>query len=98
MNFPSPVPVKEIASWINATIVGNEELVLKGANEIHKVEEWDITFVDHPKYYNASLQSAASAIIVPSMMDCPPGKALLIVEYPLSLMKKLSIDIVRQLH
>ncbi len=82
MDFPSPIPVKEIASWIDATIIGNEDLVLKGINEIHKVEEWDISFADHPKYFNVSLNSAASAIIVPSAVECPPGKALLVVEQP----------------
>ncbi|HUR31429.1 MAG TPA: LpxD N-terminal domain-containing protein [Saprospiraceae bacterium] len=82
MDFPFPVPVKEIASWINASIIGNEYLYLKGINEIHKVQEWDITFVDHPKYFNASLESKASAIIVPSEMDCPPGKALLVADNP----------------
>lgn len=82
MDFPTPIHIKEIASWIEASIFGNEKLVLKGVNEIHKVQEWDITFVDHPKYYNASLQSKASAIIVPSLMECPPGKALLVVDKP----------------
>ncbi|MEO7906014.1 MAG: LpxD N-terminal domain-containing protein [Saprospiraceae bacterium] len=82
MNFPSPVHIQEIAQWINATVIGNQELVLKGINEIHKVEEWDITFVDAPKYYNVSLSSAASAIIVPAPMECPPGKSLLVVETP----------------
>jgi UDP-3-O-[3-hydroxymyristoyl] glucosamine N-acyltransferase len=82
MDFPSPVPVKEIASWIDAALVGNQDLVLKGVNEIHKVQEWDITFVDHPKYYKAALQSAASAVIVPASMECPPGKALLITDQP----------------
>ncbi|MDQ3016080.1 MAG: hypothetical protein M3R25_05100 [Bacteroidota bacterium] len=82
MDFPSPVPVTEIASWINARMVGEAGLFLNGVNEIHKVREWDITFVDHPKYYSASLNSAASAIIVPAEMECPPGKVLMIVDQP----------------
>ena len=82
MDFPAPIHIKEIAYWIEAPVFGNEELMLKGINEIHKVQDWDITFVDHPKYYNASLQSKASAIIVPSLMECPPGKALLVVDKP----------------
>ena len=82
MNFPQSIPVSEVAAWIGATLVGNKDLQVKGINEIHKVQEGDITFVDHPKYYNASLQSAASVIIVPTEMDCPPGKALLVVEKP----------------
>ncbi len=82
MDFPVPVPVKEIASWIDATLIGKDDLVLKGVNEIHKVRDWDITFVDHPKYYSTSLNSAASAIIVPAAMECPKGKVLLVVDKP----------------
>ena len=82
MDFPFPIPVKEIANWINARLLGNEFLYLKGINEIHKVREGDITFVDHPKYFNASLESKATAIIVPSEMECPPGKTLLVTEQP----------------
>lgn len=82
MDFPQSLSVEEIAGWIGAGVTGNKALQLKGINEIHKVREGDITFVDHPKYYQASLHSAASAIIVPSDMECPPGKALLVVEKP----------------
>ncbi|MEP6645901.1 MAG: LpxD N-terminal domain-containing protein [Saprospiraceae bacterium] len=82
MNFETPIPLKEIASWIGASILGDQELLANGINEIHKVRIGDITFVDHPKYFNVSLQSLASIIIVPSEMQCPPGKALLIVEKP----------------
>ena len=82
MDFPKPIPVKEIAAWIGATLVGNEEMAIEGINEIHKVRTGDITFVDHPKYFGASLSSAASAILVPSEMECPPGKVLLVVEEP----------------
>ncbi len=82
MNFDIPVSVREIASWIGAEIAGDENLLVQGINEIHKVRKGDITFVDHPKYFNVSLQSAASVIIIPQVVDCPPGKALLVVEKP----------------
>lgn len=82
MDFPKPIPVTEIASWIGATLVGNETLSIQGINEIHKVRQGDITFVDHPKYFSSALSSAASAIIVPSVLECPEGKVLLIVEKP----------------
>jgi UDP-3-O-[3-hydroxymyristoyl] glucosamine N-acyltransferase len=82
MTFDQPVPVTQIATWIGATLKGNTALILEGINEIHKVRAGDITFVDHPKYYEASLSSAASAIIVPNDMPCPDGKCLLIVEKP----------------
>jgi len=82
MNFEKPIPVMEIASWINAKLIGNDQLQLTGINEIHKLRHGDITFVDHPKYYDASLNSPASAIIVPSELKCPEGKALLMAEKP----------------
>jgi UDP-3-O-[3-hydroxymyristoyl] glucosamine N-acyltransferase len=82
MTFDQPISINEIASRISAVVKGNTTLLLQGINEIHKVTAGDITFVDHPKYYTRSLQSAASAIIVPEDMPCPEGKALLIVEKP----------------
>ena len=82
MNLPQAISVTEIAGWIGAQIIGNKELMVKGINEIHKVREGDITFVDHPKYFNTSLNSAASAIIVPSVIECPEGKTLFVVDKP----------------
>lgn len=82
MQFDRPVPVSEIAAWIGAELIGDTDLILQGVNEIHKVREGDIMFVDHPKYFEVSLHSAASAIIVPTRMDCPPGKVLLVVAEP----------------
>ena len=83
MNFPSPVHIQDVASWIGAQVLGNQDLVLKGINEIHKVEPFDITFVDAPKYFKKSLESAASAIIVPSVIESfPEGKSLLVVDKP----------------
>jgi UDP-3-O-[3-hydroxymyristoyl] glucosamine N-acyltransferase len=82
MNFPVPVPVTEIASLIGARLVGNTGASAKGINEIHKVEEGDLAFVDHPKYYEACISSAASFIIINKEADFPEGKALLLVDEP----------------
>ena len=49
MKFLNPIPIKEIAEKVGATIIGDEELVAKGINEIHKVQKGDITFVDFRK-------------------------------------------------
>jgi UDP-3-O-[3-hydroxymyristoyl] glucosamine N-acyltransferase len=56
--------------------------MVTGINEIHKVEVGDLVFVDHPKYYESCLRSAATYIIINKNTDCPPGKALLIVDQP----------------
>ena len=57
--------------------MGDGSLLVTGINEIHKVESGDLTFVDHPKYYDKALQSAATFIIINKEVDVPPGKALL---------------------
>lgn len=82
MKFPSPVSIEWIATFINARIEGNTTGFATGINEIHKVEEGDLVFVDHPKYYTKCIDSAASFIIIDQSTECPAGKALLIVEQP----------------
>lgn len=82
MKFPSPVSITWLSSLIGAELIGDENAFANGINEIHKVEEGDLVFVDHPKYYDKCLQSAASFIIINNVVECPPGKALLIVPQP----------------
>lgn len=82
MKFPSPVPLTTIANWIGATIHGAKTLNATGINEIHKVEEGDLVFVDHPKYYDKCLSSRATCIIINQEVPCPAGKALLVVDQP----------------
>lgn len=89
MKLLSPVSIKWIASFINAEIAGNETAEATGINEIHSVENGDIVFVDHPKYYRKCLNSAASFIIINKKMDAPAGKTLLVVEEPFEAYSKI---------
>jgi UDP-3-O-[3-hydroxymyristoyl] glucosamine N-acyltransferase len=82
MRFDKPVPIIEIARLIGAELIGEEEGVATGINEIHKVEEGDIVFVDHPKYYKKCVESAATFIIINQKTEFPPHKALLLVDQP----------------
>lgn len=82
MKFSSPVPVREIASLIGARVVGDKDGLATGINEIHRVEPGDLVFVDHPKYYDKCIHSAATFIIINKETACPEGKALLLVEQP----------------
>src|SRR5215207_5798603 len=66
----------------DAKIIGDGNKAATGINEIHKVEEGDLVFVDHPKYYDTCINSAASFIIINKKTDFPEGKALLITEEP----------------
>lgn len=77
-----PTSLKEIASLINSKFIGDENHVITGFNEIHRVENGDVVFVDHPKYYDKALTSAASTIIINKEVDCPKGKALIIHSEP----------------
>jgi UDP-3-O-[3-hydroxymyristoyl] glucosamine N-acyltransferase len=74
--------LKEIAELIEAEFIGNPDHVITGFNEIHRVEEGDVVFVDHPKYYEKALQSAATTIIINKRVDCPEGKGLIIHDEP----------------
>jgi len=82
MQFPSPVSATWIADFINAKISGDENSLAAGINEIHKVKSGDIVFVDHPKYYDACLNSAATFIIINADKEVPKGKTLFVVEDP----------------
>lgn len=82
MQFPSPVSIQWIASLIEAKLVGDTSGSATGINEIHKVEPGDLVFVDHPKYYDKCIHSAATYIIINKEMDVPEGKALLVVDNP----------------
>lgn len=82
MKFHKPLTLFEIAQLISAEYVGPDDFPVLGMNEIHVVEEGDIVFVDHPKYYDKALESAATIILINKEVDCPEGKALLISDDP----------------
>ncbi|MGM0636508.1 MAG: UDP-3-O-(3-hydroxymyristoyl)glucosamine N-acyltransferase [Bacteroidota bacterium] len=89
MKFPKTYQLDEIAKLIDAEYVGDSDFPVKGMNEIHVVENGDIVFVDHPKYYNKALQSDASVVLINKKVDCPDGKALLISEDPFTDFNKI---------
>ena len=82
MKFNPPQTLASIASIIGAKAIGPEDFSVLGLNEIHVVEPGDIVFVDHPKYYDKALNSAATIILINKEVECPDGKALLISEDP----------------
>lgn len=82
MKFPAPVPLSWVADLIGAQIMGARDQWVQGINEIHRVEPGDLVFVDHPKYYEKCLQSAASVVIIDRAVAVPEGKSLLVVSQP----------------
>ncbi len=89
MKFSKPVSIKEIAERFNCRIIGNADLVATGINEIHKVENGDITFVDVEKYYQKSIHSAATVILINKEAEFPEGKALLVCDDPFSVYNRI---------
>ncbi len=90
MKFPNPYTLEQIATIIGAKYVGDSNFPILGMNEIHVVEQGDIVFVDHPKYYDKALQSKATIILINKEVECPEGKALLISDDPFRDFNKLT--------
>ncbi len=82
MKFHKIHTLKEIAGLIGSKYVGDSDFPVYGMNEIHVVEPGDIVFVDHPKYYDKALNSAATIILINKDVECPEGKALLVSDDP----------------
>lgn len=82
MRFPKPQTLQQIADLIGAKMVGDADFPIWGLNEIHRVQRGDIVFVDHPKYYEKALNSAATTILINQEVVCPEEKTLLVSEDP----------------
>ncbi|HCQ76185.1 MAG TPA: UDP-3-O-(3-hydroxymyristoyl)glucosamine N-acyltransferase [Leeuwenhoekiella sp.] len=90
MKFPQKHSLEQIASILGVEYVGAADFPVLGMNEIHVVEPGDIVFVDHPKYYDKALASAATVVLINKKVACPEGKALLISKDPFSDFNKLT--------
>jgi len=82
LKFHKPHTLKQISEIISTKYIGADDFPVLGMNEIHVVEPGDIVFVDHPKYYDKALQSAATIVLINKEVACPEGKALLISDDP----------------
>lgn len=90
MKFAQEHTLKQIATILSCEFKGDPDFPVKGMNEIHVVTPGDIVFVDHPKYYDKALHSAATIILINKEVECPDGKALLISDDPFRDFNKLT--------
>lgn len=90
MDFPRSYSLQELARWLNCDFRGPEDHAVLGMNEIHRVRPGDLVFVDHPKYYDTALQSAATTVLLDQEVEVPKGKALLISPEPFRDFNRLS--------
>jgi UDP-3-O-[3-hydroxymyristoyl] glucosamine N-acyltransferase len=91
MKFPRTYTLEEIAGITQTEFIGSPEFPVTGINEIHVVQPGDVVFVDHPKYYDKALESAATVILINKKVECPEGKALLISDDPFRDFNRLSV-------
>jgi UDP-3-O-[3-hydroxymyristoyl] glucosamine N-acyltransferase len=83
MKFEKEYKAWEIADLIAKEITGDKDYTITGINEIHNVSHGDITFVDHPKYYEKALNSEASLVIINSLeVENTQNKILIYSESP----------------
>lgn len=90
MKLQEPKTLKELAEFLNCEFSGDPAHLITGLNEIHRVEEGDVVFVDHPKYYDKALKSNATTILIDKEVECPEGKGLLISKHPFDDFNKLT--------
>src|SRR5690606_11769363 len=95
MTFNKPQTLHTIAEIIGARMVGDADFPVLGTNEIHRVEPGEIVFVNHPKYYDKALESAATVILIDKEVPCPPGKALLVSDDPFRDFNKINTHFTR---
>ncbi len=92
MKLANPIHVQELAGRFGLQIIGNKDQMIYGINEIHKVTEGDLTFVDAEKYYQKSIYSAATTILINKEAECPEGKTLLVAAQPFEIYNQLVLE------
>jgi UDP-3-O-[3-hydroxymyristoyl] glucosamine N-acyltransferase len=63
MDLKQPLTALEVAAMIGAKALGRTDRLVTGINEINRVREGDLLFVDHPKYYTKALNSAMASTL-----------------------------------
>ena len=90
MDFPQAHNLSELALILGCEFDGPADHQVWGWNEIHRVRPGDLVFVDHPKYYDKALQSAATTILINKKVEVPTGKGILISKDPFRDFNKLT--------
>lgn len=92
MKFEHSIKLKDLAKHLDCEFEGDPEMDITGINEIHVVQEGEITFVDHPKYYDFALKCPASVVIIDRKVDKPEGKNLIFSNDPFTKFKQIIVE------
>jgi len=72
--------IKEIASKMGATVVGDENLTVTRLAPIAQATEDELSFISEEKYLSFAATTAAQVLIVGSCENLPPEKTYLVVK------------------
>ena len=82
MDFSNPKTIAELAKALNKGCFGDVNQTITGLNEIHRIKTGELVFVDHPKYYDKALNSAANCILINQEVGAPAGKGIIVSDDP----------------
>ncbi len=83
MTLVRPRSVKEIAEFVQARVLGDETVQLKGIASVESATPGDLIFVDDEKHFHSALDSRAAAVIVGDFADgTTSSKPLLLATQP----------------
>jgi len=83
MTLVRPRSVKEIAEFVQARVLGDETVQLKGIASVESAAPGDLIFVDDKKHLRSALDSRATAVIVGDFADGTTSpKPLLLAQQP----------------
>jgi len=82
MLLTKPLTAAQVAELIGGRALGDVDRLVTGINEINRVGTGDLVFVDHPKYYDKALNSAATTILIDKEVPVPAGKAIIVSDDP----------------
>jgi len=93
MKFKSPISIKSLCERYNLSSTSeHSDRLVTGINEINRVEEGDICFVDHEKYVDKTLNSKASFVLMPFDRFYSDDKVVLITKDPFEIYNQIAKD------
>lgn len=85
MKFDKPISVEWVKEFVKPKKVIGElatSVEITGINEVHKITNGDITFVNVAKYYDKTFESSATIVLIDQEVDAQDGKLLFVCDDP----------------
>jgi len=83
--------LKDLAEWVDGTVVGDGEMEISGVAAIEEAQPGEITFIAHPKYLPYLNKTNASAVIVSKEVTQADKPLLCVMNPQLAFAKVLTL-------